>query len=101
MTQVIRIVRGRQLPNGKFPYSAPGFAVEGVSRQPLLDACRQFKRMGADPARRIELWHEGGTEWDLCTTIGYGAAKTVNEDAKSGARFADFKEFGDRERFAA
>ena len=42
---------------GRFNYEVAGGLVEGCSSQPLLDACRQLKRMGADPLARIALFY--------------------------------------------
>jgi hypothetical protein len=36
--------------------------------------------MGADPALQAGLFRAGRSEWDLRTTVGYGASKTVQEE---------------------
>jgi hypothetical protein len=97
MTPSIKVIRGQQLANGTYPYRVEGFAVDGVSRQPLLDACRQLKRLGADPSRQVCLFREGRDDWDLRASVGDGAGLTVTEDAR-GVRFSKFREF-DAERF--
>jgi hypothetical protein len=79
--RVERALRGR---NGKYRYRVPAYGVEGVSRQPLLDACRAVAAMGADPAKEIALFREGSADWDLRTTVGYGASKTVVERDRGG-----------------
>lgn len=75
--------------NGVFPYLVRGFAVEGRSRQPLLDACRTLKRMGADPTRPVGLFREGSMVWDLRTTVGRGAGLTVYDEPST--RFMPFE----------
>jgi hypothetical protein len=50
---MIRVERAEAGLNGRYRYSVPGYAVEGVSREPLLDACRQLKSMGVDTAAEI------------------------------------------------
>jgi hypothetical protein len=78
---------------GIYRYSAFGGAVEGCSRQPLLDACRQIKRMGGDPSARAGLFRAGRTKPDMVCTIEAGAALTVVENQTVGPRFGKFREF--------
>jgi hypothetical protein len=78
---------------GRFPWRAnvkygwQEFAVEGRSFQPLLDACRELKRMGVASTAEAALFREGATDWDLKTTIGYGASRTVDENRRAFARY--------------
>jgi hypothetical protein len=65
--------------HGVFDYEIDGYGVQGRSRQPLLDACRQVKRMGADPADRIGLFRSGRERPDLVGSVGWGAEHTVDE----------------------
>ncbi len=54
---------------------------QGFSRQPLLDACRAVKLTGeADRHEEIVSRRSGSKTWDLKTTVGYGAGKTVIEE---------------------
>jgi hypothetical protein len=81
--------------HGVFEYSAAGYPlVRGFSRQPLLDACRQIKRMGGDTSSRIGLFWPGCNTASLTCTIEAGAELMVEERAKgNGPRFVRFKEF--------
>jgi hypothetical protein len=90
---MIKVIRGPMSSKATFAYRATGcgFAVEGRSRQPLLDACRQLKRMGVDPAEQCGLFREGHSDWDLRTTIGYGARKTISETNRRGVKLAEFR----------
>jgi hypothetical protein len=67
----------------------------GLSSEPLLDACRAVKRMGGPTLREIGLFRPGrtGKEWDLRTTVEYGASKTVRESQRNGVRFIDYVPF--------
>ncbi len=88
---MIRVERELKGKNGKYRYSIPEYGVRNaVSRQPLLDACREVKRMGADPYREIALFRLGSDTWDLKTTVGYGASKIVSEEDRGGLRLRSF-----------
>lgn len=54
--------------------------IQGVSREPLLAACRALKSLGADPQTEIALFRPGRSIWDLRTTVGYGASRTVRDN---------------------
>lgn len=56
----------------------------GISRQPLLDACRALQSLGELPATQISMFRPGRSEWDMRTTIGYGAGLTVVEETRDG-----------------
>jgi hypothetical protein len=86
---VIRIDRGPEvdgpLPtsgkrHGVFRYSCVDHpSVEGFSRQPLLDACRQLKLILGPTADRAGLFREGRHTPDLTCSVEWGAAHTVDE----------------------
>jgi hypothetical protein len=78
--------------HGIYGYTMRGLAIEGRSRQPLLDACRQIKRMGGDTAQRAGLFRAGRQEPDISCTVAAGAALTVVETPKAGPYFARFRE---------
>ena len=44
--------------NGVWPWVCTLYGVEGRSRQPLLDACREIKRMGGDTGALVGLFRE-------------------------------------------
>jgi hypothetical protein len=59
--------------------------VYGRSREPLLDACRRLKSMGAEPQVEIGLFHGQATDdWTLRTTVGQGSGLTVRDQASGG-----------------
>jgi hypothetical protein len=66
-------------------YCVLAYGVEGVSNQPLLDACPTILAMGADPCREIALFCGASTDWDLKTNVGYGAGKRVVEEDRGGS----------------
>jgi hypothetical protein len=76
-----RVERGVEVRPGEFEYelTGAGTPIRGVSTQPLLDACRELKRMGADPARYCGLFRPGREDWDLRCKIGVGAELTVSD----------------------
>ncbi len=87
---MIRVEREEKGKYGKYRYHVAGWVVAGLSRQPLLDACRAVHAMGADPSREIGLFRETSDIWDLRTTVGYGASKTIAEEDRGGLRLRDF-----------
>ena len=70
----------------------PGFGIEGRSRQPLLDACRQIRAILGDTSQRAGLFREGRTEADISCSVNKGALLTV-EDGPKGIRFRKYREF--------
>ena len=77
---------------GRFSYHVIGTDVRGISTAPLLDACRQLKRMGAETGARVVLFHgDRLDQWTLRTTVGKGAELTVKEPPTSGPKFVKFR----------
>ena len=92
------IITGPPSGAGFFPYridwwseGRPQFV--GVSKQPLLDACRQLKAYGLMDDTVVGLFDENQyrDEWRLRTTVGYGAKQTIREDAGTGPRMVPFR----------
>jgi hypothetical protein len=79
--------RGRHKWKWKLLYG--GALLEGLSSEPMLDACRALKRMGASPGELVGLFCEGSSVWSLRTTVGYGAGLTV-EDGNTATRFRKY-----------
>jgi hypothetical protein len=75
-----------------------GFGIEGRSRQPLPDACRQIRAILGDTSRRVGLFREGRTEVDISCSVNKGALLTV-EDGPKGIRF--FRKYREFDRLAA
>ena len=53
---------------------AQGRPLSGVSRTPLLDACRAIKRMGGDANAIVGLFREGRDFPDMTCTVGAGSS---------------------------
>jgi hypothetical protein len=91
-------------PHGKgdwFIFAVLDTVCGGRSRTPLLDACRQLQRMGADPAARVMLFHDvagkgrltPAPNWALRTTVGAGSGLTVWDPPKGGGpKFVKYRE---------
>ena len=50
---MIRIERHEEVRPGIWRYTVPGFGIEGRSRQPLLDACRQIRAIAEAAEPRV------------------------------------------------
>jgi hypothetical protein len=78
---------------GVWRYTVAGFAIQGRSRQPLLDACRAIKRTGGDTSQAAGLFRAGRSEPDITVrSVEAGAMITVIENEKTGPRFGRFRE---------
>ena len=86
---MIRVELGEEVNRrGKWRWTCPQYGVGGISRTPLLDACREIERMGGDPLANVGLFREArSTPGSICT-VGWGARHTVDE---SGPKFAKWK----------
>ena len=69
----------------------PGFAIEGRSRIPLLDARRAIKRTGGPTGHRVDIFCEGRSEPDMTCTVEAGAALTVRSEGLP--RFVKYREY--------
>lgn len=96
---MIRIERGAEVKPGIWQYTVPEFHLSGRSRQPLLDACRQIKRILGPTSRHAGVFRSGSDVADISAPVEIAAAMTVREDDK-GLRFARYREF-DRTKFRA
>jgi hypothetical protein len=85
---VIRVIRGVEVKPGIWAYSVAQYGVQRRSRQPLLDACRQLKRMGVALDARVGLFREGRQQADITCSVEVGAGLTVDE---AGPRFAKWR----------
>ena len=86
---MIRVELGEEVKRrGRFRWTCPQYALSGISRQPLLDACREIQRMGADTAALVGLFREARSVPDATCSVGWGAAHTVDE---ATTRFAKWK----------
>jgi hypothetical protein len=101
---MIRIERGAEVDgpkgeagprrHGVWEYHAPGYPlVCGYSRQPLLDACRQFKSLYGLTSRVAGVFREGRDVADISCVIEKGALLTVRDPSSGGIRFVKFVPF--------
>lgn len=68
--------------------------IRGISREPLLDACRKLKSLGENPLSYAGLFRPERQDWDVRTTIREGAATTVFDPPTGGGpRFVRYKPF--------
>lgn len=65
-----------------------GEHLAAISRVPACDAARRLMERGADPADRLEVYREGRSAPDIIGSIGWFAARTVNEPDNGPAHFA-------------
>jgi hypothetical protein len=93
---MIRVELGKEIKPGIFEYRVPGFGdgnVWGRSRQPLLDACRLLKSLGASTASEIGMFREGRSVPDLKCILGKGAELTVSEPDRGRITFVKYRAF--------
>ncbi len=90
---MIRIERGGEVRAGVYSFAIPSYRLCGQSRQPLLDGCRMLKQAGAAPEDAVGLFRAGREDFDLATTVGYGASKAVKEDINRGPVFVNYAPF--------
>lgn len=55
------------------------YGVEGLSHQPLLDACREIKRMDGPPHDTVGLFWRGRSNPSLTCSVEVGARWAVDE----------------------
>jgi hypothetical protein len=96
---MIAIELGSEVKPGVFEYRIPMLRVEGRSHQPLLDGCRQIKRVLGPTETIAGLFREG--RLDISCPVDQGAQLTVSEPSKGRIRFVKFKEFDATFRMAA
>ena len=67
----VNIVEEAKNP-GVFRYRVPGMAIEGRSRKPLIDACRQIQALVGPTKQRAGLFREGefASEHQLPSRVG-------------------------------
>ena len=86
---MIRVELGHEVrKQGRWVWTCPRYALRGISRQPLLDACRQIQRMGEDTASLVGLFREARSVPSITCSVGWGASHSVREDV---TRFEKWK----------
>jgi hypothetical protein len=94
MITTYRVLLGdEQHRQGVWRYSVDGTPIEGLSRQPLLDACRQIKSLYGATAAHAGLFHAGSDTPSLTCSVETGAKTTVSEGQRHGPVFTKFKAF--------
>jgi hypothetical protein len=88
---MIRLERHEEIKPAVWRYTVPCLNIEGRSHQPLLDACRQLKRMGVGTTERVQQFRAGHTEPDATCSVGWGAAHTVWEPSNGTVHFARYE----------
>jgi len=89
---MIRVELGEEVrKRGKWRWSVRGGSLRGVSRQPILDACRELKRSGEAGDALVGLFREGRSVPDLTCRLDWGAGHTVVEDDFEPIRFKKFR----------
>lgn len=89
MTDLVRVELGKEASPGVWFWTCGAFALEGRSRQPLLDACRQIKPLLTDTGQLAGLFRLGRSEPDLTCSVAWGADHTVKEEPK--VRFGKYE----------
>jgi hypothetical protein len=101
---MIEIVRGAEVDgpkgeagprrHGMWAYHAPAYPeVCGYSRQPLLDACRQIKRVLGPTSAYAGLFREGRDTPDISCAVEAGAMLTVKEPSGGNIRFGKYEPY--------
>jgi hypothetical protein len=68
--QMIRVDIVEEAKNpGVFRYRVPRMAIEGRSRQPLIDACRQIKALVGPTKQRAGLFREGNSHPEISCPV--------------------------------
>ena len=98
---MIRIERGKEIKPGVFEYRvedyARGIKIEGRSRQPLLDGCRQIKSILKDTRGvRAAVFNGKNTQADVSCMVDWGAEHTIIERAEVGLVVEKYRAFDSR-----
>jgi hypothetical protein len=84
---MIKVMRGREVRPGVYAYTVPVHGINGSSREPLLDACRQLQRILGDIPDIVGVFRDGRSEPDISCPLKVGAQYTVVERDKGNVRF--------------
>jgi hypothetical protein len=86
--EIVEEVKNR----GLFKYRVAGLLIEGRSRQPLIDACRQIKALLGPNDHPAGLFREGRSTPDISCKVEWGASHTVLEPSEGRIRFVKYRE---------
>jgi len=78
-----------------FAWRVPVLGLSGRSHRPLLDACREIKRILGATGELAALFRPGRSHWDMCCSIEWGANHTVKEPNHGTIRFEKYRPFPD------
>ena len=89
---MIKVILGEEVRSqnkaSKWRWRIEGAGLEGLARDPLLDACRAIMRSDSATARQqIGIYRHGKDKADMFCTVAAGAKLTVREDEKAGPVF--------------
>ena len=89
MSEIIRIEIEEKDGSWVYKYQVafpgqPSRILEGSSRQPMLDACRELKSMGEALSAKCGLFRKGSSEPDLIGVVGPASELTVSDPARGG-----------------
>lgn len=92
--EMIRIERGAEVSPGVFEYHCLAWPlVCGKSRQPLLDACRQFKTLYGLTKEAAGVFRNGSSAPDISCRIEVGASLTTSDPSLGRISFVKFTPF--------
>ena len=102
---MITVIRGREIKPAVFEYqgTVSGRDFKGISRQPLLDACRQVKSILGEadtPGIRVGVEREGRPGIYISCNLEWGAAHTIVESYSDGMRVLKYHKFSDIDKRA-
>jgi hypothetical protein len=90
---LIKIDLGREHHGAlDYRFCVAGMAVEGRSRQPLLDACRQIKSLMGPTVHHAGLFRAGRSTPDISCPVQWGAEHTISEPSEARIRLAKYRE---------
>jgi hypothetical protein len=80
---MIRVqITGEPKGHGKFTWTAEDQRLSGLSRQPLLDACRALAAIGLADHETVGIYR--GDRLEMSCQLGWGRKKTIVERSKTG-----------------
>lgn len=89
---MIRVEIEEENGSGRYLVCVASHGLSFKTRLPLLDTCRELKRMGEAGGTLCGLFRKGSLKPDATCTVGGGADLTVSENSKP-PRFNKFESF--------
>jgi hypothetical protein len=80
---MIRVqITGEPKGHGKFTWTAEDQRLGGLSRQPLLDACRALAAIGLADHETVGIYR--GDRFEMSCQLGWGRRRVVEETVRDG-----------------